>query len=224
MSQIFKPGVNSISRLSILAGGLITVILLGLLLMLTRSPYTRGQNISPVTGIAVEQPVRFSHELHSGALNINCAYCHDTAEKSSYGGIPDTHTCMSCHSQIATYSELLEPVRVSYASGEPLIWNKVHDLAEHVYFNHSIHVAKGFACETCHGRVDEMPLVWQTKVMNMQWCLDCHREPEQFIRPVEERYTFGYEPPVDQLVLGAQLVEEYDVQQEGLTTCYVCHR
>jgi len=219
MSQIFAPSTNTLARLSLLVGGLLTAILLTILLVGTVSPYTRA----PV-GIAVAQPVRFSHELHSGVLNVDCRYCHITAEQSSYGGIPTTQVCMSCHEQIATYSELLEPVRQSYATGERIEWNRVHYVAQHVYFNHSIHIAKGFGCETCHGRVDEMPLVWQAESMTMSWCLECHREPEQFIRPVEEIYTFGWEPTIPQEELGAQLVEEYNVQQDGLTTCGVCHR
>jgi hypothetical protein len=219
MSQIFKPSINTFAKLSVLAASLVAVIILTILLVGERSPYGAAR-----AGIAVAQPVRFSHELHSGSLNIGCRYCHGTAEVSSYGGIPDTHTCMSCHSQIATYSELLQPVRTSYETGEPLVWNKVHDLAEHVYFNHSIHIAKGFGCETCHGRVDQMPLVWQAEPMPMSWCLECHWEPERFIRPVEEVYTFGWQPPVDQVELGRQLVAEYDINTEGLDNCSICHR
>jgi hypothetical protein len=219
MSQIFKPNINTIARLSIPVGLFIGIIVILILLIGPYSPYTQA----PV-GIAVEQPVRFSHELHSGVLNIECLYCHGTAEVGAYGGIPDTHTCMSCHSQIATYSELLEPVRTSYELDEPLVWNRVHDLADHVYFNHSIHVNKGFACETCHGRVDQMPLVWQAEDMTMAWCLDCHLAPEQYIRPVGEIYTFGYEPEGDQMEIGPQLIEDNNVRVEGLGDCWICHR
>ncbi|MGF1507635.1 MAG: cytochrome c3 family protein [Anaerolineae bacterium] len=195
------------------------MIVLNFLFVQDRSPYSRAY-----AGIAVAQPVRFSHELHSDQLNIDCQYCHGAAHESSYAGIPDTHTCMSCHSQIATYSELLEPVRTSYATGVPLVWYKVHDLAEHVYFNHEAHLANGVGCETCHGRVDQMPLVWQAETMTMAWCLECHWAPEEFIRPVEEIYTFGYEPPIDQTELGLQLVDEYQIADEGLDNCWVCHR
>jgi len=220
-SQVFKPGANTVARLSIIVGLLLLGLFVNMALLRNWSPYVQTGNYA---GVVVAQPVRFSHELHSSQLNIECMYCHGTAEVSSYGGIPDTHTCMSCHSQIATYSELLQPVRDSYETGEPVEWLKVHDLAEHVYFNHSVHVQKGFACETCHGGVNEMPQVWQAKNMIMSWCLDCHREPEQFIRPVEERYTFGWEAPANQLEVGRQLVEEYQVNNEGLTNCSVCHR
>jgi len=130
---------------------------------------------------------------------------------------------MSCHSQIATYSELLEPVRTSYATGVPLEWNKVHDLAEHVYFRHQTHVNNGVACETCHGDVNQMQLVWQQETMTMAWCLECHEQPEQYLRPASEIYNFDYEQPENQIELGLQLIEEYDIHTEGLTDCRVCH-
>jgi hypothetical protein len=223
MAQIFKPGANTFARISILAGILLAALGVGVIMFRNWSPYVEIGNYA---GIAVAQPVRFSHELHSDQLNIECMYCHETAEVSSYGGIPDTHTCMSCHSQIATYSELLAPVRESYETGEPLQWLKVHDLAEHVYFNHSVHVQNGFACETCHGRVDQMPQVWQVNNMTMAWCLECHFEPERFIRPNETRYEFGWEGPEGQerIELGEQLIEEYGVNKTGLSSCSTCHR
>jgi hypothetical protein len=219
MSQVFKPGANTAAKLSILAGLLLLVVVLTMLLVGEGSPYGAGR-----AGIAVAQPVRFSHELHTGTLNISCVYCHSTAEQTAYGGIPDTHTCMTCHSQIKVNSELLAPVRASYQTGQPLVWNKVHELAQHVYFNHSIHVSKGVGCETCHGRVDQMPLVWQARSMTMSWCLDCHMAPEQYVRPADQIYTFGWKPPVDQAVLGPQLLEQYNIKTSGLTDCWVCHR
>ncbi|MCU0512751.1 MAG: cytochrome c family protein [Anaerolineae bacterium] len=219
--QLFKPGANTIAKLSLLTGALLAALGLGMLLLRNWSPFVITGNYA---GIAVAQPVRFSHELHSGTLNISCMYCHQVAEVSSYGGIPDTHTCMSCHSQIATYSELLQPVRDSYADGTPLTWLKVHDLADHVYFNHSVHVQNGFACETCHGRVDEMPQVWQQQKMSMGWCLGCHTAPENFIRPLEDRYTFGWVAPENQVEVGRQLLQDYQVDTEGLANCSVCHR
>jgi hypothetical protein len=218
MSQIFPRGANTIARLSIPVAVFVLLLIINVMLLAGMSPYTRA----PI-GIAVEQPVRFSHQLHSGQLNISCNYCHTSVDKTSYGGIPDTHTCMSCHSQIATYSELLEPVRASYANNEPLIWAPVHDLADHVYFNHSAHMNSGVGCETCHGRVDEMPLVWQAESMTMGWCLECHREPEQYLRPLDEVYTFGYEYPENQLEVGTALVEEYGIRIEHLDSCSICH-
>jgi len=219
MSQIFGPGSNNFARLSLLASVLFVVIVVGFIFTLDRSPYTRA----PI-GIAIEQPVRFSHMLHTDTLNIECLYCHETVDNSSYGGIPDTHTCMSCHSQIATYSELLEPVRTSYDTGVPLVWKKVHDLAEHVYFNHSAHVTNGFACETCHGRVDQMPIVWQVESLSMSWCLECHWAPEEYIRPIEHVYTFGYEYPENQTEVGLELIEAYNIHNlDRLDNCNICH-
>jgi hypothetical protein len=219
MSQLFRPGTNNLARLSLLAALLITVIVIGLIFVWARSPYTYQ-----AVGVAVAQPVRFSHQLHSDRLNIDCVYCHTSANQTAYAGIPDTHTCMSCHSQIATYSELLAPVRASYETGQPLIWNKVHDLSEHVYFNHSVHVNNGVGCETCHGNVDQMPLVWQDETMTMQWCLDCHQNPAPNLRPVEAITLMGWEPSIPQQELGVQLMAAYQINTNGLTDCRVCHR
>jgi hypothetical protein len=217
--QLFSPGANTFAKLSLLGGGLVTALILGFLLLRMHSPYTKA----PV-GIAVEQPVRFSHELHAGQLNVDCRYCHTSVEKSPYAGIPDTQTCMTCHSQVARYSELLEPVRSSYADNTRIAWNTVHSLAQHVYFNHSIHVNKGVGCETCHGRVDQMPLVWRNEVMTMRWCLDCHIDPSPYIRPVDQVYTMGYQPSEDQSTLGPKLIDVNHINVNGLTDCVVCHR
>ena len=222
MQQIFRPYANTVARLSVALGGLGTALILYFVLALGVSPYTYG--VGSAVGVAVDQPVRFSHELHSGQLNVSCQYCHTSVDKAAYAGIPDTHTCMSCHSQIATYSELLAPVRESYATGESLVWYPVHNLADHVYFNHGIHVNKGVGCETCHGRVDQMPLVWQAETMTMGWCLDCHRAPENYVRPLAEVYTFGYEEPDNQLEVGLELVEEYGINSDRLDNCSICHR
>src|SRR5690606_11958617 len=126
---------------------------------------------------------------------LDCRYCHSTVEESNNAGVPPTETCMGCHRQIATESEILEPVRVSASEAQPLTWIRVHDLADHVYFNHAIHVRQGVGCETCHGRVDQMPVVAKTETLHMAWCLDCHREPERYLRPRDEVFTMGWEPP-----------------------------
>ena len=131
---------------------------------------------------------------------------------------------MGCHAQVATDSVALEPVRASFEEGTPLEWVRVHDLADYVYFNHGIHVSQGVGCETCHGRVDEMAVVAKAETLHMAWCLDCHREPERYVRPREAVFEMGWEPPVDQATLGAQLVEEYGIHTDALTDCSVCHR
>ena len=132
---------------------------------------------------------------------------------------------MSCHSQLYTDAKALEPVRASLISGQPIQWNRVTFLPEFVYFNHSIHVNKGVGCETCHGRVDQMPITWKAKNMTMSWCLDCHRHPEKFLRPQKNIYDMGYEPPINQITLGTQLKGEYHIMSaQRLTDCYTCHR
>jgi len=218
MAQIFHPSTNTLSRVTIfgllffLAGGLF------ILAEINRSPYVTRATV------VREQPVPFSHEHHVAGLGLDCRYCHTTVEKTAFAGIPPTETCMSCHSQVWTNAQMLEPVRESYRSGTPIKWNRVHDLPDFVYFNHSIHVTKGIGCESCHGRVDKMPLMWQANTLQMEWCLNCHRNPEQFIRPRDQVFTMGYVPAESQSTLGPKLVKEYHVNVKQLTNCSICHR
>lgn len=219
MSYIFHPRANAYFRLALLGVAAFVVIGATVLVRLNWSNWSSREEVF------VNQPVPFSHQHHVSGLGIDCRYCHTSVEQSSSAGIPPTHTCMSCHSQLWTESEMLEPVRASYRTGQPIEWNRVHNLPDYVYFNHSIHVNKGVGCETCHGRVDQMPLVYQENDLYMQWCLDCHRQPEQYIRPVEYIYAFGYElPEGEQLDLGRQLVREYGIQVDRLSNCSICHR
>jgi len=157
-----------------------------------------------------------------GGMGIDCRYCHTSVEQSSFANIPPTKTCMNCHSQIWVTSPYLEPVRASYRTDTPLRWTRVHNLPDFVYFNHSIHVKKGVGCETCHGRIDQMPGIYQANTLQMEWCLGCHRAPERYVRPREFVTTMGYVPAEPQAVLGARLVKDYDIQK--LTSCSVCHR
>jgi hypothetical protein len=131
---------------------------------------------------------------------------------------------MSCHSQVWTNAAMLEPVRESYRSGRPLRWNRVHDLPDFVYFNHSIHVAKGVGCQSCHGRVDRMPLMYQAATLQMEWCLQCHRNPAAYLRPRDQVFNMAYKPDGDQMEIGARLVKEYNVNVGQLTDCSICHR
>ena len=216
MPQIFQRSANTLSKLSlagvlILFGGLVFLAIL-----IGRSSYvTRAQEY-------VAQPVQFSHQHHVLDDGIDCRYCHTSVETSAFAGIPPTKTCMNCHSQIWATAPILEPVRASFRDDTPMRWTRVHDLPDFVYFDHSIHVKKGMGCETCHGRVDRMPLMLQQNSLQMNWCLDCHRNPENFVRPRAEIYTMGYRPPVPQSVIGPQLVKEYDIR--GNTSCSTCHR
>ncbi len=186
--QIFHASTNTIAKLSIFGGLFIAVGLLFLILGIQRSSYVTQE------GVAREQPVQFSHQHHVGGIGIDCRYCHTSVETSASAGIPPTKTCMNCHSQIWLSSPYLEPVRESWKTNKPLQWNRVHDLPDYAYFDHSIHVAKGVGCSTCHGRVDRMPLMWQNASLQMEWCLECHRNPEKFIRPKSEIYTMDWPP------------------------------
>jgi hypothetical protein len=216
MSQIFRPRANQLARTS-LVGGLVGLVVLAWAIgLLMRSDFVTGANTN------VEQPVQFSHAHHVGGLGIDCRYCHTSVDQAAFANIPPTKTCMNCHSQIWATSPYLEPVRASWRTGESLQWVRVHNLPDFVYFNHAIHVKKGVGCETCHGRLDQMPGIYQAKSLQMEWCLECHRAPERFVRPREEVTTMGYVPPVSQAELGPKLVQEYQIQQ--LTSCSTCHR
>jgi cytochrome c7-like protein len=189
MAQIFDRSSNALARMSLVLTGLIVIALGVTLDSLQRSPWVTRQGQRP------DQPVPFSHKHHVQGLGRQCQYCHVTVEKSSYAGIPPTKTCINCHSQIWTNAALLEPVRHSWATGESLVWTKVHDLPDYVYFNHSIHVNKGLGCSSCHGRVDLMPLMYQQNTLQMEWCLNCHRDPAKNLRPVSQVYNMAWEGP-----------------------------
>ena len=178
----------------------------------------------PAVGTPVEQVVPFSHNHHVGDDGIDCRYCHTSVETSAFAGIPPTHTCMTCPSQLFTQEPVLAPVVQSLRSGKPIGWKRIHDLPDFVYFNHGIHVAKGVGCEECHGRVDRMPLTWRVAPLTMQWCLDCHRNPEMHLRPVEHVFDMGWKPSEDQRTLGRRLVAAYHIHTSTLTDCSTCHR
>jgi hypothetical protein len=189
MAQIFDRGSNALARASLVLTGLIVIALGVTLNELQRSPWVTRQGQRP------DQPVPFSHKHHVQGLGVQCQYCHVTAETSSYAGIPPTKTCINCHAQIWTNAQLLEPVRQSWATGQSLPWIKVHDLPDYVYFSHEIHVNKGIGCASCHGRVDQMPLMYAQNTLQMEWCLDCHRNPAKNLRPTSEIYNMAWEAP-----------------------------
>jgi hypothetical protein len=160
-----------------------------------------------------------------GELGIDCRYCHTSVEKSSFAGLPPTQTCMTCHSQIWTNAPMLEPVRASYRDNQSISWIRVNALPDYVYFNHSIHVAKGVGCTTCHGPIAQMPLTYKANTLYMGWCLDCHRQPEKNLRPKSEVFNPNYVQPANQMELGAQLAKEYHLQPlKTLQSCSTCHR
>ncbi len=216
MPQTFHRSTNTISRLSIFGAVFVLAGTVWLLLTVNRSSYVSGVKI------AREQPIPFSHKHHVTGIGLDCRYCHTSVEESAFAGIPPTETCMTCHSQVWPNAPLLAPARVSFQENMPIEWNRVHDLPDFTYFNHSIHLHKGIGCQTCHGEVDQMPLVWKENTLNMEWCLDCHRAPEEHLRPREEVFNLDYKPPPNQEELAAELIAQYTIQK--LDNCSVCHR
>jgi hypothetical protein len=216
MPQIFHRSSNVISKLTLAGAGILVFAAFWVAYVIYDSPFFNR------VGIARAQPVQFSHKHHAGDDGIDCRYCHTSVETSAYAGIPSTHVCMTCHSEIWSDSPYLAAIRDSYNNNTPLQWVRVHNLPDYVYFNHSIHVNKGVACIMCHGRVDQMPLMWAEKSLEMKWCLSCHRSPELFVRPREHVFDMNWNPPRDQLTMGRRLVKEYKIQK--LTDCYTCHR
>lgn len=229
MAQVFHRSANLISRASIYG----VVVLIGVLTyafyQIELSPWYSS------IGTPVQQPVPFSHRHHVGELGIDCRYCHTSVEKSSFAGLPPTETCMSCHSQIWTNAEMLEPVRASYRDNVSISWVRVNALPQFVYFDHSIHVRQGVGCTSCHGAIAEMPLTSRYGTLYMSWCLNCHRQPEQYVRPREAVFDPYYQQPsgahavtyrgvkyTSQLALGRQLMKDYKIY--SLTDCDTCHR
>lgn len=216
MSQVFRSYTNVLAKVSVVGLALAAGGGLFGLDALWRSSYNTGQNV------AREQPVPFSHKHHVGELGIDCRYCHTAVERSANAGFPPTQTCMNCHSQIWALSPTLEPVRASWRDDESIPWTKVYDLPDYVYFNHSIHVAKGIGCASCHGRIDLMNLTEQAPTLFMEWCLECHRNPAPNVRPRSEVFNMAWQPPADQPNLGAELVAAHDIH--GRDDCTACHR
>ncbi len=216
MPQIFHRSTNTFSRVSIFGAVFILAALVFALGLLVRSAYATG------VGVAVQQPIQFSHKHHVTDDGIDCRYCHTTVETSPFAGMPATQTCMNCHSQIWTTSPFLAPVRDSFKNNVPIAWNRVNALPDFVYFDHSIHVQKGIGCSTCHGPVDQMALTYKAQTLQMEWCLDCHRNPAAYVRPRDQVFDMAYQPPPNQMAMGERLLKEYNIQSK--TDCTACHR
>jgi hypothetical protein len=217
MPQLFQKRANAVAKAGVIGVPLaLCVTTLGVYL-LRESPFGTGVNRP------LDQPVPFSHEHHVAGLGIDCRYCHASVEESPFAGLPSTETCMTCHSQVWKDAPMLQPVRDSLQNGQPLRWTRVHTLPHYVYFDHSIHVQKGVGCVTCHGQVDQMPITWKTESLEMRWCLECHRAPERFVRPVGEVFNMHYERDGDPTA-GRELIARDRVHTTGLTDCYACHR
>jgi len=177
-------------------------------------------------GYQPPQPVPYSHAIHAGRLGLDCRYCHHTVETAAFAAVPPTQTCMNCHTTVKANSDSLKLVRESWQTGEPIQWVKVHDLPDYVYFNHSAHVNKGVGCVSCHGRIDQMEVVRQVQPLSMGWCLDCHRNPENHLRPRDKITDMSWQPPGgDQRKIGLALKNEYHIRgPDYMTSCTTCHR
>lgn len=215
MPQIFHPGMNTLSRVSIFGAVFLLAGAMGLAAVIVRSPYATE------VGVIRSQPVPFSHHHHVGDIGIDCRYCHRSVETDAFAGLPATEVCMDCHSVLFRDSDLLAPVRESFASGKPLEWTRVHDVPDYAFFHHGIHVSKGIACEVCHGPVNNMPLMWRNASLHMEWCLECHRNPEKYIRPKSDVFVFDWKPGAD-TPSAADLMVAHKV--DAKTNCSTCHR
>ncbi|WP_020401599.1 cytochrome c3 family protein [Gracilimonas tropica] len=214
MAQIFPKWTNQVPR----------KILIGLIVTLNAIIFGVWYFFSPEftdVGYAPEQPVPYSHQLHVDQLGLDCQYCHTSVFDSKQANIPATQTCMNCHSQVKGKNpENLDLIRESWETGKAVEWIRVHNLPDYAYFNHSAHVTVGVGCESCHGRIDKMEVVYQAEPLSMSWCLDCHREPEKYIRPVDEVTTMGYKVE-NQLEIGRELVDKKNIHAP--TYCQGCH-
>ena len=170
------------------------------------------------------QPVAFDHSLHVGQLGLDCRYCHTYVDRSEHSNVPGANTCMNCHAQILPDSEALAPVRESFETGNPVPWVRVHKAPDYVYFNHAVHVNRGISCVECHGQVNEMQTVYQAKSLSMTFCLDCHRNPEKFVRPIDQVYNLDWKPEsaAAQLEMGTKFVHDWKINPPQ--SCSGCHR
>lgn len=220
--QIFHHSTNALAKITIYGAVFVLGAALYATAELNRSSWNTGQWVER------QQPVQFSHKHHVGDDGIDCRYCHSSVETAASAGMPSTNTCMSCHKQIWSDSPYLEPVRASFRDGKPIEWVRVHDLPDYVYFNHSIHVNKGVGCSTCHGRIDQMPILYQAATLQMEWCLECHRAPEKFVRPKERVFDMNWRPvnkTDTDLMESTMLLARYKIQDKKvLTSCSTCHR
>src|ERR1700749_830137 len=219
MAQIFHRSTNFISKFSVFAGVFLAGIALTGVLLAARAPYLTNQFMTR------DQPIQFSHKHHVGDDGIDCRYCHTGVESSATAGVPPTKTCMNCPSVLLNNVGYLEPVRESYRTDESIKWVRVHRLADYVYFNHSIHINKGVGCSTCHCAVNQMPLMFQASPLNMQWCLDCHRNPVPNLRPKDQVFNMNWKAPANQDEIGKRLAAQNRIRTtDELTSCSTCHR
>jgi len=218
MPQIFHHSTNALSRATIFGAVFILLAALWVGAQISRSSWNTGQWVER------QQPVQFSHKHHVGDDGIDCRYCHTSVETAASAGLPSTAVCMNCHRQIWSDSPYLQPVRASLETGKPIEWIRVHDLPDYVYFNHSIHVNKGVGCSTCHGQVDQMPIVYAATTLQMEWCVGCHRAPENVVRPRKDIFKMNWQPE-NRTESDFKEIAKYNIQPPKiLTSCSTCHR
>ena len=218
MVQLFPPRVELVVKLVAAAIGLSLLALLVLAVWRARADLLIGK--------AIAQPIPFSHKHHVGDDGIDCRYCHVQVETGAFAGMPSTRTCLTCHSQLYRDAPMLAPLHESARSGRPIAWRRVHDLPDFVYFDHSIHVARGVACQQCHGRVDQMPLTWRVSPLQMQWCLQCHRDPRPQLRTPDRVFEM-LDPPAAQAAHAGAREAAHVVALDSrrrMTDCSTCHR
>ncbi len=215
MSQLFSPQFGLMVKLGALAA--FALLAGGVWVWRTATAMPHGERVP------VEQPVPFSHRHHVDDDGIDCRYCHGGVEQTAFAGLPPLSTCMGCHAQLFTDQQALRPLLDAWERGTPLAWNRVNQLPGFVYFNHGVHVAKGVGCASCHGDVASMPRVARMRPLTMAWCLDCHRQPERFLRPREQVFDTRW-AAADQLALGRRLLAAYHIDKRRLLDCSLCHR
>jgi hypothetical protein len=217
MANIFPKSSNWWALKLILAVGCIGTFVVCAIWYYFTPKYTR-------VGYMPTQPVEFSHAIHVKQLGLDCRYCHSAVETSATSSVPNTQTCMACHQQIQANNPKLAPIRKSWETGMPVQWVKIHKAPDYVYFNHSIHVSRGVSCYSCHGKINEMEVVWHHEPQSMGWCLQCHRNPQEFVRPLGEVYNLDWAPESKeaQEKMGQELVKQLAIKPP--VTCTTCHR
>ncbi len=215
MAQLFPRWSNKTPLYTIIGLSALLVILVFLI-------WYYGSPKNTDVGYRPDQPVDYSHKLHAGDLGIDCRYCHWGVDQSAHANVPATKTCMNCHTLVGTDNEKLLPVRESWATKEPIQWVRVHKVADYSYFDHSAHVSAGVGCISCHGNVSEMVKVIQVEPLSMSWCLDCHRNPDEHLRPVSEVTNMSWVKPSDH----KQFVENWKKEKNinPPVDCSGCHR
>ncbi|HEY2801180.1 MAG TPA: cytochrome c3 family protein [Chthoniobacterales bacterium] len=241
MANFFPKWTNWLPLKMTVCGTILVIAIIGATWYYDTPKYTR-------VGYQPIQPVPFPHDVHVTQLGMDCRYCHNAVEVAAASNVPDTQVCMNCHTQVQKDNPKLQPVRDSWTTGMPVAWVQIHRTPDYVYFNHSIHVNRGISCYNCHGPVNHMPVVYHAKPHSMAWCLECHRAPENFLRPDDQITNLDWKPDdvqpaafvakygepagvkedwskkkhLTQREIGLTLKQRWDIKPP--TNCQGCHR